>query len=1160
MLHVHRAERADRLLDAVADLLATPLADPFTTEVIAVPSRGIERWIAQELSRRLGTGSNRSDGVCANVAFPFPGRLIRDAVSAGSGVSPQADPWLPERLTWPLLSVIEENPRAPILGPLRTHLGTEAPGGAGDGLARRLGAVRHVADLFDRYGVHRPEMVRRWRDGDDVGPDLRPLPPRHAWQPGLWRAVRERLDLPSFAERRATALAALREDPQLLDLPARVTIFGLTALPATYLEAITSLAAHRDLHLLLLHPSGELWGRVAAATAAQRASGSGQVLPLRRADPTAELPRNPLLDAWGRDVRELQLVVPVPGDAVVVHHELELWAPCARQTLLRRLQADVRDDRHPGPADGEERPLLDPLDRSVQLHDCHGRLRQVEVLHDAVLHLLEEIDELEPRDVIVMCPEIEAFAPLITAVFGSDQPAPSAPSETGRGSQDGPPPLRVRLADRSLRRTNPVLEVLSQLLELVEQRVTASDVLDLASRAPVRRRFGFGEEDVDTLESWVSELRIRWGFDADHRRRQGLPPLEDHSWHDGLRRLLLGAAMADEDLRLVRGVAPYDGLEGQITDLAGRFVELVARLERALELLRAPRAVDAWRDAIGLVADLLTEVSAEEAWQRRQLHTVLDDLVDEATWHGEVNPVELTLPELRATLSERLSGRPSTTSHRTGDLTFSTLVPMRSVPHRVVCLLGLDDGVYPRQGAADSDDLLGRAPRVGDRDPRSEDRQLLLDALMAATEALVVTFAGRDVRTNERRPPAVPVDELRDVIDRTVRTGDGRRARDHVTVRHPLAQHDPRNFTPGALRADGVPWGFDLPTLVAARSRDAPCAPPAPFLAGALPPPAGDVIALDDLVEFLQHPAKAFVKQRLELTLPSEDEDPIADAIPANLQGLDAWRVGEALVQHWLEGSRREDVLEVLRGRGLVPPGDLATTDLARILETVERLVELCRHLGVVPGPRRGVDVEVALPDGRQLVGTVPRVTGWSLNTVGYGKVGPKHRLAAWTRWLALAALNPARPWEAVTVGRHPWKKGAVQAVRLRSSGESPEGSGALTNLQRLVDLYDRGMRSPIPLYCAASATAAEQRHRDRPVTAFVDKAWETRPHDGYRREDLDPYHVLVLGGQTPTEDLFAEPCRDEEEVSWADDARRFVAYAWRLWEPILQTERSSTR
>ena len=177
---------------------------------------------------------------------------------------------------------------------------------------------------------------------------------------------------------------------------------------------------------------------------------------------------------------------------------------------------------------------------------------------------------------------------------------------------------------------------------------------------------------------------------------------------------------------------------------------------------------------------------------------MLDGILSEAA--GGAASATLALSELRALLGRRLAGRPTRANFRTGELTVCTLVPMRSVPHRVVCLLGLDDGAFPRRSPRDGDDLLLADPHLGDRDPRTEDRQMLLDALLAARETLIITYNGNDERTNAALPPAVVVGELLDAVDATARRAHGR-ARDQVVTHHPLQPFDPRNFRAGGAGA-----------------------------------------------------------------------------------------------------------------------------------------------------------------------------------------------------------------------------------------------------------------------------------------------------------------------------------------------------------------------
>ena len=506
MLHIHRAERADRLAGGLAETLLEPLEDPFTADVVAVPTRGIERWLAQCLSTRLGAAAAGADGVCANVEFPFPGRLVRGALAAATGVDPDVDPWLADRSVWPLLETVDECLEEPWLEMLAVHVAGVGPDG--EEQARRFAVVRHLADLFDRYGIHRPDMVTGWADGAD-GPD-------GEWQAELWRRLRARLGRPSPAERLSSACERIREQPDLLDLPPRLSLFGLTRMPRSYLEVLAAIASGRDVHLFVLHPSSALWTRVAGALAAE-----GPVIE-RRHDRTAFLAANRLLASWGRDARELQLVLQTAGASSEHHHGLD--APS--DTLLGRIQADIRADRQPPgpplPDQPDVRPALDAEDHSVQVHACHGRARQVEVLRDALLHALEQDPTLEPRDVIVMCPDIETFAPLIHATFGAGRvTSDDAPDTADAGAPPAAkslPDLRVRLADRSLRQTNPVLE---RGRPAARSRRSADH--RLAAPRPGRSRSRCAGASASTTttsrgcRTGSVDSGIRWGLDAEHR-------------------------------------------------------------------------------------------------------------------------------------------------------------------------------------------------------------------------------------------------------------------------------------------------------------------------------------------------------------------------------------------------------------------------------------------------------------------------------------------------------------------------------------------------------------------------------------------------------------------------------------------------------------------
>jgi len=1058
-VHVHRAERADVLADALAEVLARPLADPFAAEVVAVPAKGVERWLAQRLSHRLGAPDG--DGICAGVAFRSPAALVTESISGAIGGAPDADPWHPERAVWPLLEVLDAAAEEPWCAVLHAHHD------------RRHALARRLAELFGAYATHRPEMLRAWRAGEcGVDADL-------AWQPELWRRLRARVGGPDPTERVDAACAALRADPAVVALPERLSLFGPTRLAAQELAVLAALGEHRAVHLWLPHPSPALWATVASYPAAG-------AVPPRATDPSADAAAHPLLSSLGRDVRELQvrLTAAVPG-LVDEHH------PCPEPplTLLGRLQRGLRDDR----------PLvMTDADRSVQVHACHGPDRQVEVLREVVLGLLEADPGLEPRDVLVMCPDIETFAPLISAAFGPGaHPAQALP---------------VRLADRALRQVNPLLDVVARLLELATARLTAAQVLDLLAAAPVRRRFGLDDGDLDRLRELAVGSGVRWGLDAAHRRPFKLEAFGQNTWSAGLDRLLLGVAMPGDAWL---GTALPAVVEPGDTVRVGRLAEFVERLAGVLGELSGERPLAEWTATLTRALELLT--SAPEAWQEVQARAELAEATHVAGPHAATVP--LGLADVRSLLAERLRGRPTRAGFRTGTLTVATLVPMRSVPHRVVCLLGLDDGVFPRAGEVDGDDVLARRPLVGERDARSEDRQLLLDAIMAATDTLVVVHSGADERTGLRRPPAVPLGELLDAL-----------APADVVAAHPLQPFDARNFT--------TPFSFDRAELAGARAAAGPRAAPPPFLPAPLPRPAPGTVLLDDLVTFVEHPAKGFLTQRVGLSMYAGDEAP-AEALPVAPDGLAKWAIGHRLLGDRLAGRALDHCRQAEWRRGDLPPGALGDRLLADVLEDVEPLVAAAAEYRV--GEATDQDVDVELPDGTRVVGTVGGLHGHTALRVEYARLTPKQRLRSWVRLVALTAATD-EPWRAVTVGRGE-RFGIARAI---VGPVPPDAARAV--LAELVALRAAGLCAPLPLSTVTGYNYTRVRRGGAGAAdalAEAARAWT----NGAGGERADPSHERVWGRAAPASVLSGEAGPPGGEPT------RFGALALGLWSPLLQVE-----
>ncbi len=1094
-LHLHRAERTDLLADGLGALLADSLPDPFATELVLVPARGMERWLSQRLSHVLGRRTpGRGDGVCAGVRFRSPGSLIAEITGTADD-----DPWSAEALTWPLLEVIDRSLDEPWCGVLATHLGhfdsdeDEAELRKG----RRYAMTRRLAGLFASYARQRPQLLVDWSNGDpdDLDEDLQ-------WQPQLWRALLDRVgaDPPHLRHRRT--VARLRAEPS--DLPHRLSLFGHTRLSATDIDLLDALASHHELHLWLPHPSDDLWHALA---------GTHGVIP-RRDDTSHRAVGHPLLATLGRDLRELQRSLPANPAT-----DEFLIGDAYPQTLLGWLQSDI--------AANAVRPQGRTFagdDRSVQVHNCHGAARQVDVLREILLGLLQDDPTLEPRDILVMCPDIESYAPLIVADFGLGDVLNGAhPAHR----------LRVKLADRSLVQTNPLLGVASQLLTLAGSRVTASEVLNFAHAAPVRARFGFTDDDLEVITRWVRQANIRWGFDQEHRQPYHVDFVHN-TWRFGIDRVLAGVAMSDDSRAWIGSTLPLDDVGSNRVELAGRLAEFVSRLRHAVDSLSAARPLAEWLAALTESISGLTRVSGADLWQNGQLEREFGTVSADA---GSRVDTVLRLPDIRALLDRQLSGRPTRANFRTGTLTVCTMVPMRSVPHRVVCLVGLDDGVFPRLGVVDGDDVLVRAPMTGERDIRSEDRQLLLDAICATGETLVITYTGANEYSGQARPPAVPLAELLDALDMTT----GSRIREHIVIGHPLQPFDVRNVTPGEL-VPGVSFSFDPTVLRAAQISTGRRGDRPRFISTPLPPPAAEDVVLADLIGFFKDPVKGFFRA-LEFTLP-RDVDGVQDAMPVDINSLEEWTVGDRMLSDILHGMTPEDARQAEWRRGVLPPGQLGWRKAAEICDQATVLAGVARqHRG--PTEAEAYDVDIDLGSGRRVTGTVSPVYGERLVSVTYSRLAGRHLLESWIALLALVLVHPGRHWSAVCIGR------PQRGTTVRVDGLGPPHVDALPILQDLVAIYDAGRREPIPLPVKTSYAWALARHcGDDPVQRA---AYRWRSNERVPGEDDAPAHVRAWGRNAGL-DVLMQPLRPGEQYDGEDN--RLGAYAARLWLPMLRSER----
>ena len=969
MLRVTCGGDVQQMAARLAQVLSDPMADPMASEWIVVTTAGVQRWLGLELARRLGSsGADRSDGVAANLDMIFPGTLARRVLSPDTDRA--NDPWHLDRLAWVVLDVLESSAAATDtrLGPLNRL----APG------ATRWGRARRLADLFDRYLLHRPSMLDSWAGGRDVDGAGTPLPDRAAWQPHLWRLVHARIGVPSPAERHAERLAEIRAGDCPSDIPERVSLFGLSTLPggAPFLELLEALGTQRDVHLLAHQPSPAMTRAVteSASMAQHRAVH-------RIEDRSGELVSHPLLLSWACPARESLVLLAGHLTELASDEPGEVVEPT---TLLEKVQHDLHTDTAPA---GDFSP--DRSDRSIQIHTCHGNTRQVEVLRDQILHLLADDPTLTEDDVVVFCPALDEFAPLIESVLGPPAGSAEYSDET---TMPGVPTLSYRLTDRSLRATYPLLGALGALVELLDSRFSDAAVLDFANLGPVRERFELEDEDLTTLADWVDKANTRWGLDGAHRVRWGIPAsYEAGSWRSAIDRLLLGIAVSDDPNALAVGRILPIGVEGSDTAVVGRLADMVARLADLADAVQGTRPAQEWLRLLQDAAATLFAVDPDSVWQQTRLANVLEDLAAQAVIGSETCGVGLALADIRNLLGSQLQGTAGRSDFFRGGVTISSPTPLRGIPYRVVCLLGMDESAFAA-GSPNGDDLTTADPRLGDRDRRSDARQSLLETVLAAREHLVVIRSGRSVVTNQPVPAAVVVAELVGVVTDTIDPAVRQSAISRLTITHPRQSFDERNFgtvgSPSVEAGLDGPWSFDPVARAGAASRLVSAQAP-PFLAAALADTTPAVIALADLREFLVNPPRWFLRSVLEVSLPeppNRDTGKLiaptigASGVPRSapgrdlvltLEALDGWGLRNRFLVHRRAGGDAQSFLRRERAAELLPPGRLAQAELAEAEALIDALMGALAGLGASEPTTEHRPIDITLPNGTRIVGTV---------------------------------------------------------------------------------------------------------------------------------------------------------------------------------------------
>ncbi|WP_247189171.1 exodeoxyribonuclease V subunit gamma [Escherichia coli] len=959
MLRVYHSNRLD-VLEALMEFIVERerLDDPFEPEMILVQSTGMAQWLQMTLSQKFG--------IAANIDFPLPASFIWDMFVRVLPEIPKESAFNKQSMSWKLMTLLPQLLDREDFTLLRHYL-------TDDSDKRKLFQLSSkAADLFDQYLVYRPEWLAQWETGHLV----EGLGEAQAWQAPLWKALVEythqlgqpRWHRANLYQRFIETLESATTCPP--GLPSRVFICGISALPPVYLQALQALGKHIEIHLLFTNPCRYYWGDIkdpaylaTLLTRQRRHSFEDRELPLFRDSENAgqlfnsdgeQDVGNPLLASWGKLGRDYIYLL----SDLESSQELDAFVDVTPDNLLHNIQSDILELENRAVAgvnieefsrSDNKRPL-DPLDSSITFHVCHSPQREVEVLHDRLLAMLEEDPTLTPRDIIVMVADIDSYSPFIQAVFGS------APADRY---------LPYAISDRRARQSHPVLEAFISLLSLPDSRFVSEDVLALLDVPVLAARFDITEEGLRYLRQWVNESGIRWGIDDDNVRELELPATGQHTWRFGLTRMLLGYAMESAQGEW-QSVLPYDESSGLIAELVGHLASLLMQLNIWRRGLAQERPLEEWlpvcRDMLNafFLPDAETEAAMtliEQQWQA----IIAEGL---GAQYGDAVPLSLLRDELAQRLDqERISQR-----FLAGPVNICTLMPMRSIPFKVVCLLGMNDGVYPRQLAPLGFDLMSQKPKRGDRSRRDDDRYLFLEALISAQQKLYISYIGRSIQDNSERFPSVLVQELIDYIgqshylpgDEALNCDESEaRVKAHLTCLHTRMPFDPQNYQPGERQSYAREW---LPAASQAGKAHSEFVQPLPFT---LP----ETVPLETLQRFWAHPVRAFFQMRLQVNFRTEDSE-IPDTEPFILEGLSRYQINQQLLNALVEQDDAERLFRRFRAAGDLPYGAFGEifweTQCQEMQQLADRVIACSQ-------PGQSMEIDLAC-NGVQITGWLPQV------------------------------------------------------------------------------------------------------------------------------------------------------------------------------------------
>ncbi|ATC94373.1 exodeoxyribonuclease V subunit gamma [Pseudoalteromonas tunicata] len=934
MLHIIQSNRLEVLQQQLhLKLLQYPLNSLFKKEIILVQSPGMSQWLKMGLAH--------AQGIVAQVDFPLPSSFTWRLYQSLLPDVPAESAFNKANLTWKLFAILPTCLNEPLFLPLERYLSDDNAG------QKLFSLCEKIADVYDQYLMYRPTWLATWQTGKDTLPDV---DISHApWQPELWRklvAYSQSLGQSQYhrANMQDALLEALANAPLNL-LPERISIFGISALANSQLVVLHALAERIPVYLYFFNPSEHYWGDVVDEKTLAKINAKYQIKPnLAAQEQDYYFVGNPLLSSWGklgRDYFEQLIQLNAQWHDYFVEPEPD--------NLLSAMQSEIYHLAFKGqslPDDptwyvtDQGKIAVNPQDCSIQFANCHTALREVEALHDHLLDLFSQDPSLTPKDIIVMMPDVGSYSPYIEAVFGAASAERYIP---------------YALADLAIAQEKPILSSFNQLVNLPFSRFGVSEILDLLQVDCIARHFNISHNDLDQIRFWLEQVGVKWGLNASHKAQLAQPQLALNTWQHGLERLLLGVVQRDEN-NAFSGIYAADEVEGMAAALLGHLLAFVNRLAHYKTILEPDATLAVKAQLLHQLVQDFYDHSDEQAWDLLTLDSLIQNLgkhYDNKDYQGEVS-ARIISALVQQGLSENGVGQ----RFLVGQVNFCTLMPMRAVPFKVVCMLGLNDADYPRSVQPMGFDLLPHSKRQkGDRSRKLDDRYLFLEAMLSVRHHLYISYIGRSCFDNSERVPSVLVSELLEYLGRSFYQPNCADFPNNLIKKHHLQPFNPDYYQPGAPQSYHPTWQIKPLQLNQDKA--------------ALPLLPAAEIELNSFIRTVCQAQESFYRNSLGLKLTQFDE--IAkDEEPFSLDHLERYFYLDEMLVAALKGTTINQA-QILQ-RGDLPLAHVGEITLEQMQQRIGQMVNSL-HSHDVTEFNEPIEINVQLGQS-QLVGWLTQVTG----------------------------------------------------------------------------------------------------------------------------------------------------------------------------------------